>query len=693
MTQLDREMGAGCLHKLRCSVAMVSLLIVGLLVISPAIGAAAAQRPIALAGVAGSASAGGMTAYVANYSDGTVTPISTATNTPGSSFSAGAGPAAIAITPDGTTAYVADASDATLEAIDLSTHTVTHTITVGSDPVAIAITPNGTTAYVAEAAGSVQTIDLATSTVTNTINVGSNPDAIAITPDGKTVYVTCGLGSFDVVGISTASNTVASTLSTSDYWVPVGIAITPNSETAFVTVSPDFGSDTGFVYVIDLATNTIASQVTIGIPTSIAIAPDGQTAYVAAYEGGVSAINVATGTTAATIDLPSLANGAPFGFPSAIAITPDSATAYVALPGASVSSPGAIVPIDLATNTVGTPITVGVDPDAIAISNTRCLANPVISTNPSNQTVTAPGGASFTAAATNPANCNTPTVQWQVSTDGGASWSNDTTDSGNTTDTLSINPTSTSQPGNEYRAMFTNTHGATNSNAATLTVNAPTPPPSVTVAPHVSGAALVGATLSVSTGAWTGAPDAYDYAWFDCPSASGRCSQVGAGAASYVTGAGDANGHVYAEVRAHNRGGWSGFARSDDSIVPRSEQPGDGHPGTLSVGQVNVSGISASVPLRCSGHTSCQATVSLTVTETLKGNKLTVVSTAKLASKVVVLARVSLTLGADQSKTVKATLNAAGERLLFKRGRMKVKLTVTQSGRTMSVKTLAFARH
>jgi hypothetical protein len=127
-------------------------------------------------------------------------------------------------------------------------------------------------------------------------------------------------------------------------------------------------------------------------------------------------------------------------------------------------------------------------PNGGALFGSVCSANPIVTMNPSDETVTAPSGASFTAAATNPANCGALSVRWQVSSDGGATWSNDTADAGNTIGTLSINPTSTSQSGNEYRAVFSNEHGSTNSDPAPLTVNAPPPtatqpPPTATQPP------------------------------------------------------------------------------------------------------------------------------------------------------------------------------------------------------------------
>ena len=91
---------------------------------------------------------------------------------------------------------------------------------------------------------------------------------------------------------------------------------------------------------------------------------------------------------------------------------------------------------------------------------------PQVTTQPANQTVTAGATATFTAAATG---SPTPTVQWQVSTDGGTSYSNI---AGATTGTLSLTAVTTAQNDNRYRAVFTNGAGSATSNAATLTVTA-----------------------------------------------------------------------------------------------------------------------------------------------------------------------------------------------------------------------------
>ena len=102
------------------------------------------------------------------------------------------------------------------------------------------------------------------------------------------------------------------------------------------------------------------------------------------------------------------------------------------------------------------------------------VAYPTITTQPANQTVGAGQTATFTAAATG---SPTPTVQWQVSTDGGGTFSNV---SGATSTTLSFT-TTLSQNGNQYRAVFTNSAGTATTTTAMLTVNGVPPPPSGTV--------------------------------------------------------------------------------------------------------------------------------------------------------------------------------------------------------------------
>ncbi len=117
-------------------------------------------------------------------------------------------------------------------------------------------------------------------------------------------------------------------------------------------------------------------------------------------------------------------------------------------------------------------------------------AAPAFTTQPSSLTKNAGENASFTVAASgSPA----PTLQWQLSTDNGGSWSNIPSE---TSATLTVSNVQTSQSGNQYRCRATNTVQAdVASNAATLTVQE-TP----SILPAITGLSVSPATPTVAKG-------------------------------------------------------------------------------------------------------------------------------------------------------------------------------------------------
>ncbi len=99
---------------------------------------------------------------------------------------------------------------------------------------------------------------------------------------------------------------------------------------------------------------------------------------------------------------------------------------------------------------------------------------PSVTKQPASTTVDEGENAIFEAAASGfPA----PTVQWEVSTNGGGTWSDV---EGATSDRLTVTSTMLSDNGDEYRATFQNSAGDATSAAATLTVHVP---PTVTLQP------------------------------------------------------------------------------------------------------------------------------------------------------------------------------------------------------------------
>jgi YVTN family beta-propeller protein len=287
-------------------------------------------------------------AYVANYGDGTVTPISTATGTADTPINVGTHPEAIAVSPDGTTAYVANQGSGTVTPIATATNTGGTAITVGASPEAIAITPNGQTAYVANYGdGTVTPITTATNTPGTPISVGTGPSAIAISPDGQNAYVTVS-GSNEVVPIATATDTPGTPIPVGNN--PVAIAITPDGQTAYVANGLD-----GTVTPIDLASQTAEPAIVVAEAelTAIAITPDGTTAYVTDNGNTVTSIDLATQTVGTTITVGNDPHG--------IAFSPDGQTAYAAN-----YDDNTVTPVTTSTGATGNPINVGNGPTAVA---------------------------------------------------------------------------------------------------------------------------------------------------------------------------------------------------------------------------------------------------------------------------------------------------------------------------------------
>ncbi|MBF0570678.1 MAG: immunoglobulin domain-containing protein [Candidatus Omnitrophica bacterium] len=153
---------------------------------------------------------------------------------------------------------------------------------------------------------------------------------------------------------------------------------------------------------------------------------------------------------------------------------------------------------------------------------------PIITTQPQSQTVIAPAPVTFTAAANGvPA----PTYQWEVSTNGGNSF---TPISGATGATYTITSTTTSLGGNKYKVVATNgVSPAATSSAATLTVNPASAAPTITIQP-LSQTVTEPASATFSVAA-SGAP-APTYRWQQmAPGANIYTNIIGATSSIFTT--------------------------------------------------------------------------------------------------------------------------------------------------------------
>lgn len=145
-------------------------------------------------------------------------------------------------------------------------------------------------------------------------------------------------------------------------------------------------------------------------------------------------------------------------------------------------------------------------------------AGPVISAQPNAQSVCSGAAAAFSVTATG-------TYQWQISTDGGVSWSNI---GGATASTYNIASATTLMNGNQYRCVVSSPCGSTNSSAATLTVSAST---TISQQPQ-SAAVCAGATQGFSI---TAAGGTLSYQWQLSTNGGSTWSNIGgATTASYL---------------------------------------------------------------------------------------------------------------------------------------------------------------
>jgi predicted alpha-1,2-mannosidase len=287
------------------------------------------------------------TAYVSNYSDGTVTPVDIGTHTAGPVITVGSGPDGVVVLPNNSEAYVANNNTNDVSVISTVDNSVVARIPVGSVAADVVATPDSRTVWVSNYGdGTVQPIDTATYTAGAPIKVGANPQRLRLSPDSTQLWVPDqGDGTVDVVDL--ASRAVTHTITVGP--APFGVAFGPGR--AYVS-----NTGNGTLTVIDTSTYAVAGTVTVAAPNGVANTTDGRLIYVAQNGGGVQPVDGATGALAAAI---------PFGSGTyAVRFTDDGASAW-----AVDSNSNDIQQIDVASGTLGAKVTVGNVPDGIALTH------------------------------------------------------------------------------------------------------------------------------------------------------------------------------------------------------------------------------------------------------------------------------------------------------------------------------------
>jgi YVTN family beta-propeller protein len=189
--------------------------------------------------------------YVVNSTN--ISAIDTKQNKVTKTFPSGVsfGTAGLAISPDGQTLYCALEGYNTLQVISIASGTVTQTFAVGNLPGTPAVSPDGALIYVPNFNDGTVTV-ISNGAVQATIAVGGSPDGVVFSPDGSTAYVAGGIGGDDgtgyVVLVNTATETVAATITLP---TPVnGAVISPNGSILYCP-----GNNA--VYAVDSKTETI----------------------------------------------------------------------------------------------------------------------------------------------------------------------------------------------------------------------------------------------------------------------------------------------------------------------------------------------------------------------------------------------------------------------------------------------------
>ena len=292
----------------------------------------------------------------------------------------GGEPAAVTFSPDSRKAYVVrrvGASAGGVSLVNASTDGVTIAtgIATGS-PESIVASPDGKRVYVAVAGTGIVALDAALIQPLFTIPLAfgggavDNPQGLALTPDGRRLLVSDNRPGGSVRVVDVASRSVTATLALGSREIPLGVAVHPDGQRAYVAVADDTLSgpdqvgafepargapppggfavgprpiavavtpDGARVFVSNQLDNTVtryevasgsSSAAPVGglAPTGLAASPDGTSVYVASRDGGgsVSVMSVASGFEAARVDLD--AGSGPIG----IAIAPDGRKTYTA---------------------------------------------------------------------------------------------------------------------------------------------------------------------------------------------------------------------------------------------------------------------------------------------------------------------------------------------------------------------------
>ncbi|HEX2904674.1 MAG TPA: putative Ig domain-containing protein, partial [Jatrophihabitans sp.] len=316
-------------------------------------------------------------------------------------------------------------------------------------------------------------VTLDNATVSAVIEVDEAP---AITSANTATFNIGSPGSFTVTtsGYPSAALTESGTL-------PTGLAFTDNGNGTATLAGTATGSGGSYPITIT-ANNGYSPNATQTLTISVGQPPAFTSASTATFTIGTPG-----SFTVTTSGIPMVSTITESGTLPAGVTFADNGDGTATIAGTP-SGTGNTYPVTLtATN--------GVSPNATQNLTVQVNQAPAVTLNPTDQTVQPSTSVTFTAAASG---VPTPTVQWQVSTDGGTSFSN----VAGATTTSYTHTATLGEDGNQYRAVFSNVAGSATTTAATLNVGTA---PSFTSADNTRFQVGVAGSFAITT---TGMPSA-----------------------------------------------------------------------------------------------------------------------------------------------------------------------------------------
>ncbi len=326
---------------------------------------------------------------------------------PGSPFSTGSGPSAMAVSSNGFLAYVANGQANTVTAFSVSTEggllPVSSTpgnpnpVSVGTTPSALAISHDTQFLYVANrgsgtvttftiGAGGVLTLVSSTGSNSNPVPVdGSAPDSLAMAQNGKFLYVG-NSGSNEITAFSIASSGLPTKIP------PVGVNTNPLATGGTSLRGIVTAPNAPFLYAVHDSSNTVAAfhiessglltlvpasganqnpiPVGASAPSAVILSRDGRFLYSANGAGTITAFTIeGNGLLSLTQNSGGQVNPVPTGTsPVAMTLSPDGRYLYVANSGGRVSAYTIAADTGLLTSLsplVGNPFLAGTSPSDI----------------------------------------------------------------------------------------------------------------------------------------------------------------------------------------------------------------------------------------------------------------------------------------------------------------------------------------